>query len=160
MVRRARWLNVSAFWLISIRLLNSQAVQIEFWLISIRLLNSQAVQIEFTDNMCSLEESNRKWTLAQIEREQIFWTLKLIVWKLINYLNTNIFVNILSTKMNFLSTVQKWIMWTLFRPYVNVQVTPPIVCMPAWSSTLGFAFRSCDVFVLAECGFVGNTVRQ
>ena len=49
MVRRARWLNVSAF-----------------WLISIRLLNSQAVQIEFTDNMCSLEESNRKQTLAQI----------------------------------------------------------------------------------------------
>jgi len=66
-VRRARWLNVSAFWLISIRLLNSQAVQIEFWLISIRLLNSQAVQIEFTDNICSLEESNRKRTLAQIE---------------------------------------------------------------------------------------------
>ena len=65
MVRRARWLNVSAFWLISIRLLNSQAVQIEFWLISIRLLNSQAVQIEFTDNICSLEESNRKRTLAQ-----------------------------------------------------------------------------------------------
>ena len=30
------------------------------------LLNSQAVQIEFTDNMCSLEESNRKRTLAQI----------------------------------------------------------------------------------------------
>ena len=50
MVRRARWLNVSAFWLIST------------W-----LLNSQAVQIEFTDNMCSLEESNRKRTLAQIE---------------------------------------------------------------------------------------------
>ena len=49
MVRRARWLNISAF-----------------WLISIRLLNSQAVQIEFTDNMCSLEESNRKRTLAQI----------------------------------------------------------------------------------------------
>ena len=51
----------------SIWLLNSQAVQIEFWLISIRLLNSQAVQIEFTDNICSLEESNRKRTLAQVE---------------------------------------------------------------------------------------------
>jgi len=76
MVRRARWLNVSAFWLISIRLLNSQAVQIEFWLISIRLLNSQAVQIEFTDNICSLEESNRKRTLAQ--KPQQTWKLVLV----------------------------------------------------------------------------------
>ena len=31
------------------------------------IVDSQAVQIEFTDNMCSLEESNRKRTLAQIE---------------------------------------------------------------------------------------------
>ena len=59
MVRWARWLNVSAFWLISI------------W-----LLNSQDFQIEFTDNICSLEESNRKRTLAQ--KPQRTWKLVLV----------------------------------------------------------------------------------
>ena len=44
---------------------------------------------------------------AAYSRERIFWTLKLIMWTLMNKLNTNIFVNNLSTRMNFLSTVQK-----------------------------------------------------